>query len=284
MIKVIKAGFYSSIQDFGRYGYQSYGVPVAGVMDKQAAAFANSLLGNSEDLPVVEMTMTGATLEFDIDTYICISGANMSPKLNETSIELCKIIKVNQGDILSFGALKFGFRSYVAVLGGIRSEVMMASASMYKGITIQYVLNKGSVISINESELDLIEQNASVRVDLSYLNSMNINVFKGPEFDRLSEQQQSELFSKDFTISKNNSRMGYQLQESFDNSLEPIITSLVMPGTVQLTPSGNLIILMRDCQTTGGYPRVLQLEEKSVNIIAQKFTGQKISFKLNSNN
>ena len=74
--------------------------------------------------------------------------------------------------------------------------------------------------------------------------------------------------------------MAYQLQESLENSLEPILTSGVLPGTVQLTPSGKLIILMRDCQTTGGYPRVLQLKESAINILAQKYTGQQIRFKL----
>ncbi len=280
MIKILKAGFYSSVQDFGRNGYLSYGVPISGAMDKQAAILANALLGNLEGMPVIEMTMTGASLEFQADTHICITGADMSPKLNQLSIDLCKIIKVSKGDVLSFGALKFGFRSYMAVLGGIKSENIMGSASMYKGIMVSYKLNKGDELSIGESNKQSIEQHASLRVDVSYIKSKNINVFKGPEFDMLSKQQQSELFSKEYTVSKNNNRMAYQLQESLENSLEPIITSNVLPGTVQLTPSGNLIVLMRDCQTTGGYPRILQLEEKSINILAQKYTNQAIRFSL----
>jgi len=72
--------------------------------------------------------------------------------------------------------------------------------------------------------------------------------------------------------------MAYQLNERIENNLKPIITSLVLPGTVQLTPSGQLIVLMRDCQTTGGYPRVLQLCEKSISILSQKFTGNTIHF------
>jgi allophanate hydrolase subunit 2 len=74
--------------------------------------------------------------------------------------------------------------------------------------------------------------------------------------------------------------MAYQLVETLTNTLKPIITSLVLPGTVQLTPSGKLIVLMRDCQATGGYPRVLQLSESAINILAQKFTGNIIHFKI----
>ena len=74
--------------------------------------------------------------------------------------------------------------------------------------------------------------------------------------------------------------MAYQLEERIKNELNPIITSPVLPGTVQLTPSGQLIILMRDCQTTGGYPRVLQLKAASDDILSQKFTGEQIKFNL----
>lgn len=74
--------------------------------------------------------------------------------------------------------------------------------------------------------------------------------------------------------------MAYQLDQTVKNNLTPIITSMVMPGTVQLTPSGKLIILMRDCQTTGGYPRIFQLSDTAMNILSQKFTGAMIKFKL----
>ena len=82
MIKVLKAGFYSSIQDFGRYGYQEFGVPFSGVMDRKAAAFANSLVGNDGDEAVLEMTMLGASLQFSVNTHIAFSGAQMDAKLN----------------------------------------------------------------------------------------------------------------------------------------------------------------------------------------------------------
>ena len=74
--------------------------------------------------------------------------------------------------------------------------------------------------------------------------------------------------------------MAYQLEKEINNQLEPIITSHVLPGTVQLTPSGKLIILMRDAQTTGGYPRILQLAETAINILSQKYTSNKLRFNL----
>ncbi|MBT8302888.1 MAG: biotin-dependent carboxyltransferase family protein, partial [Bacteroidia bacterium] len=90
---------------------------------------------------------------------------------------------------------------------------------------------------------------------------------------------QDKLFNQEFTISNTHSRMGYQLNEFLENDLKSILTSHVLPGTVQLTPSGKLLVLMRDAQTTGGYPRVLQLSESAINLMAQKNTNDKISFK-----
>ena len=280
MVKVLSAGLYVSIQDFGRYGSQEYGIPYSGVMDRYSASLANLTLGNSETVAVIEMTIMGAKLQFQTSTYICVSGADMSPEVNGNAILLNKIIKINNGDIVSFGKLKTGVYCYLAVLGGFKTESVLGSQSMYKGITNQFKLLKNDVISFNLNNSFLINKNASIKVNSNHFKTDEIEVLKGAEFDLLSEKQQSRLIQWVFTISKDINRMACQLEESLENDLKPIITSVVLPGTVQLTPSGKLIVLMRDCQTTGGYPRVFQLKEVAINILAQKFTGNAIRFKL----
>ena len=280
MIRVLKSGFYTSVQDLGRMYFQEYGVPYSGVMDQYAARVANALLGNEENCAVMEITMTGPRLLFEHDTNICISGADMSPMLNNKFIKTNRSISIAAGDVLSFGGLKYGFRCYLAVLGGFKTESVLRSQSMYKGITNRFVIKKEDVLSFS-NELKLLgKKNASLKISQSHFNSKQIEVFEGPEFNQLSKSQQTLLFSKSFTISKDNSRMAYQLEELLENDLKPILTSAVLPGTVQLTPSGKLIVLMRDSQTTGGYPRVLQLKESAINKIAQKFTGHVINFEL----
>lgn len=280
MLKVLSPGIYSTIQDFGRFRYQKYGVPYSGVMDKQAASYANIILGNLIENSVLEITMQGPKLQFNCNTSICISGANMSPKLNNKSVLNNEYISINKGDILSFGKLNKGFRTYLAVLGGFKTENVMQSYSMYQGITRKLRIEKGDILEIENHDKCIKNSYASLKVKDSYITSKEIEVYKGPEYDKLSEVQMEFLSNADFTISKDNNRMAYQLNETLENTLEPIITSLVKPGTVQLTPSGKLIVLMRDCQTTGGYPRVLQLKESSINTLAQKFTGQTVSFSL----
>ncbi|OYX28570.1 MAG: allophanate hydrolase [Flavobacteriales bacterium 32-35-8] len=280
MVKVLKPGFYSTIQDMGRFGFQDYGVPYAGVMDTYAASVANMVLGNDENAAVLEMTMTGPTLQFDCETSICLSGADMSPMLNNVLIENNRAIHVAKNAVLSFGKLNSGFRGYLSVSGGFKTNKVMGSRSMFKAITRSFILSKGDELLIDDHVEAILKKNASIKMNYKYLYSNIIEVYKGPEFERLSKNQQDMLWSQEFIISKDNNRMAYQLEQLLDNDLEPIITSLVLPGTVQLTPSGKLIVLMRDCQTTGGYPRVLQLKESAMNIMAQKFMGNKICFKL----
>ena len=279
MIKVLHPGFYTTIQDLGRKDHQHLGVPISGVMDLDALKMANAILGNDDDCAVLEITMVGPKLEFTCDTVVSITGANLSPSLNGIETTNYVAINVYKGDVLSFGKLKNGLRTYLAVVGGFKTELVLNSRSMYKGLTQAFQLQKGDKLKISPKK-NSSSKYASIKPNVDYFDNEIISVYKGPEFERLNTVQVDTLFSQEFTVSKDNNRMAYQLKELVLNDLDGIITSLVLPGTVQLTPSGKLIILMRDCQTTGGYPRVLQLKETSINTLAQKFTGNKVKFGL----
>lgn len=279
MVKILKSGFYSTIQDLGRFGQRGFGVPVSGAMDLYSSEFANKLLGNNKESAVLEMTMTGAELQFAKSTTIAITGANMHPKLNDRPIEMFQSIMVNSNDILSFGSLSNGFRTYIAVKGGFLTETVLGSRSLAKSITETVRLERGDVLEIDSFPNLLNSKNAKLKFNTSILEEDILEVFKGPEFNKLSKKQQDLLFSQDFQVSKNNNRMAYQLLPLFQNNLKSILTAPVLPGTVQLTPSGQLIVLMRDCQTTGGYPRVLQLTEKSISVLSQKTTGNSLKMR-----
>jgi len=280
MINVLKPGFNSTIQDLGRFGFQKYGVPYSGALDMYSAKLANTILGNDENAAVLEITMQGPELQFNNETQICFSGANLSPRLNKEPIQLNRIVDVQKGDILSCGKLIYGFRSYIAVSRGFNTDDVMKSRSMYTGITDKFKLLKGDNLSIFTRAKKVSSSHALVKIDDSHFNTKEIDVLKGPEYHLLSANQKNKLTTQTFTISKYNSRMAYQVEELLKNNLKPIITSSVLPGTVQLTPNGTLIILMRDCQTTGGYPRILQLRERAINRLAQKFTGDRFRFSL----
>lgn len=280
MIKVLKAGFYSTIQDQGRFGQREYGVPVSGAMDSYSSEFANKLLGNEAAAAVLEMTMTGVELQFYKSTTIAVTGAEMSPKLNGKPVKMFKSVKVSPNDILSFGGFVSGFRAYLAVKGGFLTKPVLGSRSMAKGITPAVVIQKNDELEIKDFSNRLNTKHVNLVFNTLYAEDDTLEVFKGPEFDKLTKKQQEILFSKEFEVSKHNNRMAYQLLPLFQNNLDSILTAPVLPGTVQLTPSGQLIILMRDCQTTGGYPRVLQLTEKAINKLSQNKAGSYLKMKL----
>ncbi|WP_299162680.1 biotin-dependent carboxyltransferase family protein [uncultured Eudoraea sp.] len=275
MLKVIHPGFFTTIQDTGRYGYREKGVPVSGCMDNYSASIANSLLENEETDAVMEITMTGPKLEFHTSSFFAITGAEMSPNLNGIPVNSYEVHKANEGDVLSFGKLINGFRSYLAVKGGFLTEVKLTSRSFYKPITDRNCIKERMEIPIEEytkysPKISHIKPEA-------WHKEHELIVFKGPEYSILNEDQLKLLFTNKFTIAKENNRMAYQLEELIGANSHRMLTSATLPGTVQLTPAGKLIILMRDGQTTGGYPRVLQLDTKSIALLSQKKFGDKIS-------
>lgn len=280
MLKVLKAGFFTTIQDKGRIGFASIGVPVSGVMDSYSADLANSILNNSLKDAVLEITLGSCEFQFLEKTIICISGGDFSPTINEKKIQLNKRIVVHKNDILSFGKVNYGVRCYLAVKRGFLSEMKLNSSSFYQNITADFIIKKNDLIPFSECKEDLSSTNTSIKIDKIHFENPILECYKGPEFDLLNENQQEKLVSQIFSISKDNSRMGYKLYEVLENNLPQILTSSVLPGTVQLTPLGKLIVLMRDCQVTGGYPRVLQLSEKAINQLVQKTTYNKIQFTL----
>lgn len=280
MIKVLDAGFYSTIQDLGRFGYRNYGVPISGVMDSYSSGFANMVLGNHENAAVIEMTMIGPRLKFMEPAQIAIVGADLNVFVNGSQINSKNIVSLKVDDELAFGPITKGLRAYLAVAGGFKSEKVLESRSTYQGITEQVRLQKNDTLFFSLDTFQNKPKNATVRFDKSVLDSVDLEVFKGPEYHYLTLAQQRQLIDSEFTVSKNNNRMAYQLQELLGNNLQSILTAPVLPGTVQLTPSGQLIILMRDCQTTGGYPRVLQLNEKAITALSQKTTGNYVKFSI----
>lgn len=280
MIEVLKSGFYSSIQDLGRFGYRDQGVPYSGVMDSYSAKMANLFTGNTENEAVIEMTMTGPSLLFHHTCKIAICGADMKPKLNGKLIEQNKTVFVPENSTLEFGHALNGVRTYLSIQGGIFSENILGSRSFCTPITLTNRLEKGDVVQISKPSPKITRYNSKLKYDPYTLNSSILKVHKGPEFSMLPKNWQKKIINTELRVTHKNSRMGYQLEPDISSHTYSILTSAVLPGTVQWTPSGQLIVLMRDGQTTGGYPRVLQLTEDSINILAQKRAADTFGFQI----
>ncbi|MBQ4805293.1 biotin-dependent carboxyltransferase family protein [Aquimarina sp. MMG015] len=276
-VELLSSGMYTTIQDGGRFGYSKYGVPKSGAMDLLSFFLANAILNNDENSAVIEWTVVPPVLKFHGDTIVSITGVICDPYLNDVRCKMNSQIKIVNGDVLKFKNVRNGVYGYVGIFSGFLSEFVLGSRSQYNQITKFSRLFKNDMIAYDR--ISRFSTSNSLISNTVFWNELDsLHVYKGPEFDMLSETQKDILLNHDFTISDIRNRMAISLEESLENDLSSMLSSPVLPGTVQLTPSGRLIVLMRDCQTTGGYPRILQLTKESINVIAQKRTGDQMCF------
>ncbi|MFT5984697.1 MAG: biotin-dependent carboxylase-like uncharacterized protein [Planctomycetota bacterium] len=278
MIHVLKAGLWTSIQDRGRYGYRSIGVPLSGAMDLHSAHLANKLVGNPITAAILEFTAMGPELQFDKEAVIAITGATFGIFVNNEEQCINTIIHIKEGDCIKFTPPKKGWRGYLAIQGGLDSEVVLGSKSMYLGITEKIRIEKGAILNFSTIS-QLLKAKDKVLKPLGF-DSEFIDVFKGPEYEILDDKTKENLINNNFKVHQNSNRMAIQIDGLGEVKFDDILTVPVQPGTVQITPSGKLLILMRDAQTTGGYPRVFQLTNDAVNKLAQKRPNDKIVFRI----
>ena len=277
MIEIIKPGLYSSLQDQGRFNSSHLGVPTSGSMDSICSADANRMLRNNPNASVIECTILGPEILFHIHTYIAITGAVIQPFINGKPSFINRAIKINAGDILSFGKIVTGTRFYIAVSGGFQGEKVLNSQSTCITSSILNILKKGDQIGFAGYD-EFYEQPS---LSLRNVGNKVIPAQQGPEYQLIEKTNPNlqEIFHSRFTVMPNSNRMAYRVNSDLDlTHNRSIISSGTMPGTVQLAPNGDLIFLMRDAQTTGGYPRVLQLTEVGICDLAQMKAGEK--FKL----
>ncbi len=280
MVEVLSGGLYTSIQDLGRYGYRRNGVPLSGAMDRYSARLANRLVGNTKQEAVMEITHIGPVLHFKNKTEIAITGAGFTPTLNDVEVALNTRTYVPKDSILKFGLPGYGLRAYLSVFGGFNTEKKLGSYSQYFGITKKETIEKGDSLAIIPYEGKPYRATASVKISKDFFSSNSIEVFTGPDYRLLSKVLQKKILETKVTVTSESNRMAYILKGWEKFSAKEIITAPVQPGTIQLTPSGQCLVLMRDAQTTGGYARVLQLTESSINRISQKQAGTALHFKL----
>ena len=273
MIKVIQPGLFTTIQDGGRHGFRNIGIPTSGFMDQESAWAANELVKNNKDESLLEVTLTGPTLIFNCNCVISITGGDFNPLINNLPVKMYQSINVRTGDILKLNNTINGARSYIAISGGLNVKSLFGSKSFFSNISDSYHLKKGDEIKVSKKSESQILKWDKLKFNLNRF----MKVFRGPEYDLLSTNSKKKLFKNEFTINTNN-RMAYNLEEKLQVDIKTIISSPVLPGSVQLTPSGKIIILHRDCQTTGGYPRILQLDTNSLNNLSQLKSNDKIKF------
>ena len=234
-------------------------------MDKISAKRANLLVGNPPDSPLIEITLIGPEIVFKDNVNIAVCGAKISAKVNDLDLPMDQKIEIAGESTLSFGHCTKGCRSYLAVSGNLISGHHWISRRFENGETLKL-----------ERTLPTLK-NPNIPEAVSF--SSKILVIPGPEYDWIGQHEFEQLLNSPIRISPQSNRMAYLPEITLNvNNKNEIISSGVIPGTIQLPPSGKPIILMRDCQTIGGYPRIGVIPEVEMNRLAQIRPGDKTTF------
>jgi allophanate hydrolase subunit 2 len=277
-LKVVKTGPGTSVQDLGRNVFSEFGVPYSGALDKRAFNWANHLLRNQESAAMLEIMQPGFKAVFETPTLICLAGAKASCTLNQIPIHTHGLIRIQANNVLEIGKFERGSIVYLGIKNGFQTEKKLDSQSWYPGITPEFMIQKGDTLPYTPVDPSFFESNSNARWNSDLYNSELIEVYSGPDWRLLDLEGQVAIFENRFTLSSLKNRMAVQLEELIPNSIPELPTAPVFPGTVQLTSGGKLLILLRDAQVTGGYPRILQLSESAISLISQKNPLQKIRF------
>lgn len=282
-------GVLTTIQDLGRSGYKRFGINPNGAMDKNAARLINILLGNKENEAVLEMHFPAAQIFFEQEAFFALGGANFNAEINGKRIENWRAYRAEEGDVLKFSDKIFGNRVYLSVKGGFRIEKWLESASTNLAAEIGgfggRALKKGDRIIFKEkTKIETADSNLRISNKLIpfYSRFPTVRVTAGAEFSLLTALSEQNFLNKAFRISAKSDRMGFRLQGEPLHLLhrKEMLSSAVGFGTIQLLPDGQMIVLMADHQTTGGYPRLAHIIQTDLPLVAQLGAGDKIGFHL----
>ncbi|MFD2742209.1 MULTISPECIES: 5-oxoprolinase subunit C family protein [Sphingobacterium] len=297
-IKLLKAGPFSSIQDLGRLDYLSFGVPKAGAMDTLSVRIANEALRNAAQAAVIELTYAQAEIEILSDMLLAYAGQGAVLANGKIPLPANRPLALVKGTRLKLIPDGMGCRTYLATTGGWDVPIAMGSRSTYLQAKIGGIngrlLQNGDILCAtawtteHQSFFTQLQQ-SNRSFPLWYIGSGRnlttpdipvIRVVRGPEADWFSTESWHKFLSSAFEVDRNSNRMGYIL-EGHDiqriNKAE-LLSTAVLPGTIQIPGNGRPVLLMADCQTTGGYPRIAQVAAIDLPLCGQLKPGDQIYF------
>lgn len=279
-LKIINPGLFTTVQDLGRYGYESYGFTPAGVMDYESYYLANALLGNDYNCGVLELTLYGITFEVLHSTSMSSAGAEMELTINEEPFETGTAVDLVKGDIVRFGGVKKGARTYIAFSGGLDLPKELGSYSTHTrsqmGGFKGRVLKAGDILPVKGKT---VEHNFSVITKI-LTEDTEIRFIPGQQNDRFDSVNKRIFTESEYTLTKDSDRMGCRLEgpavESADD--DDILSEPTQFGSIQVPKNGQPIVLLADRQTAGGYKKIGTVAKVDLPKIAQKKPGEKITF------
>ncbi|MGF1768880.1 biotin-dependent carboxyltransferase family protein [Enterovibrio makurazakiensis] len=282
--EVINPGMLTLLQDTGRQGFQHLGITSGGPMDEHAYYWANRLLGNTPDTNQLEITFGQLKLKVNAATCIAITGADLSARINDKPVRNWCTYAVKQGDTIEFDTPKQGLRAYLAVKNGFECVNKLGSCATVKREKIGGLhgngdpLKQGDVLRFHVCS-DVIDQRAPKWTIPDYDAPLELGVMPAYQNAAFSHDAQMTFFTSAYEVSQNIDRMGYRLSGApIKSSLDGIISEGIAFGAIQIPNDGQPIVLMKDRQTIGGYPKIGCLSSLGAGQLSQRRPGQTVNF------
>ena len=285
-LHITQPGLLTTIQDRGRYGYQRYGVPVSGAMDEFALRMGNLLAGNDQNAAALEITLQGPTIELLAPTWIALTGADLSPTLDDQPIPRWQSVQAQAGSTLAFGQPRDGMRAYLALHGGIDAPIVMGSRSTYLkgrfgGLQGRPLRKDDQLSTLPANPYDFTPKRLPKNYTAPlYGGSHRLRVILGPQQDAFDRTATSTFLGSRYKISPQSDRMGYTLEgPKIQHRQSPdIISDGNPPGAVQIPGDGAPRILLADRGTTGGYAKIAAVITPDLSKLAQALPSHTITF------
>ena len=279
--EVLSHGIQSTIQDLGRKGLAKIGVSSAGALDEFAFSYANMLLGNKHGTNMLEIVLGGIKLKAKGSTVMVLTGAKVNATINNQVIEVWKSYKICAGDIIDLGFAKSGVRVYLAVKGGFNIAKKYGSCSVnIKESLGGLALKQGDFLPFTCKNLEDNRKLLSI-YQPDYDKILTLRVVAGYQHDMFAKEELKKFFDANYIVTNQNDRMGYRLNgQKISSSSRGVISEPIAYGSIQIPAHGEPIVLLKERQTIGGYPKIGAVIPVDCFSLAQRKQNSKVKFKL----
>lgn len=287
LLEVLNPGLGNGIQDDGRLGYRHMGITVSGSLDPLLAHCANALVGNGNEAACIEIRVLGPVLRIKHGPVRVAIAGQMTPKVRradgrQEAVPAWASVTLEPGDELETGTVKGGI-AYLAVSGGIATPPQLGSRSTYQRALIGglggRLLAKGDLIP--GGTLADRQQGERTAPPWTYADAP-VRVMLGPQDGHFTPEAVQDFLGTDYTVTPQTDRMGMRLEGQALTHRTPacadIVSDGVTPGAIQVPGNGQPIILLADCQTVGGYPKIATVISADLPRLAQLKPGQTLRF------
>ena len=296
MLKIIRSGLLSTLQDSGRTGLRHLGIPWSGTVCPAWQLIANALAGNEHNAPIIECFEGGLQLEASSASIRLALVGSPSSDVKLESQGIVKSLKMNRsvtlasGDTLTINSTGKARLAVVAV-AGIQITDHLGSTSTYAKALLGGLCGKplatGDKIPVDDAVLTTFGVKPDYRCTLpdglTYTTSQ-LRVMAGPQFDAFSAAGINTFLSDAFELGMEADRMGARLTgpaiEHLDESRRDIVSDAILPGSVQVPGNGQPIVMLNDAHTAGGYPKIATVISCDLPLLAVQRAGAKFSFSL----